>query len=124
MTIYIRRRDFIVTLGGAAAAWPLAAHAQQGAPMQRIGVLVSGADYDSEEQSRLAAFQQGLAKLGWTDGHNVRIDYRWKAGTSTARALPRRGRSRRTRSGASACGERSSAGLPQSQRDRWLLARS
>ncbi len=73
----MRRREFITLLGGARAAWPLAARAQQPGGMRRIGVLMaSGAD-DSEYQARIAAFLQGLAQLGWTDGRNVRIDTRW-----------------------------------------------
>ena len=80
MAIHVRRREFIFTLGGAAAAWPLAAHAQQGERMQRIGVLMNLAADDAEGQGRVAAFLQGLQQLGWTDGRNVRIDYRWAAG--------------------------------------------
>ena len=72
----MRRRDFIAALGGAAAL-PLAAHAQQPERMRRIGVLMAWAADDSESQARIAAFRQGLAQLGWTDGHNVRIDIRW-----------------------------------------------
>jgi putative ABC transport system substrate-binding protein len=81
MAIDIGRRQFISALGGAAAAWPLAAHAQQGERMRRIGVLVGGlgAD-DSVGQARYAAFLQRLQQLGWTDGRNVRIDARWTAG--------------------------------------------
>ena len=68
------RRHFITLLGGAAAAWPLAARAQG---ERRIGVLMaSGAD-DSESQARIAAFLQGLQQLGWIDGGNVRVDTRW-----------------------------------------------
>jgi putative ABC transport system substrate-binding protein len=75
----MRRREFIALLGGAAAAWPLAAHAQQGGRMRRIGVLMGYAEGDVEGQSYLAAFREGLQKLGWTDGRNIRIDYRWGA---------------------------------------------
>ena len=64
-------------LGGAAAAWPLAARAQQGERMRRIGVLMAATADDPEYQARIGAFQQGLALLGWTDGHNVQIDTRW-----------------------------------------------
>ena len=71
----MRRREFITLLGGAAAAWPLAARAQQGERMRRIGVLMSCAADDPEAQARIAAFLQGLQQLGWTDGRNVRIDY-------------------------------------------------
>src|SRR5262245_43985207 len=73
----MRRREFITLLGGAAAAWPLAAQAQQSERMRRIGVLMNIASDDAEGQARLAAFHQGLQQLGWTVGHNVRIDYRW-----------------------------------------------
>jgi ABC-type uncharacterized transport system substrate-binding protein len=80
----MRRREFITLLGGAAAApsvlWPLAARAQQGAPVRRIGVLVPFAEDHPVGQARVAAFLQGLRQLGWTDGRNVRIDYRWSAG--------------------------------------------
>ena len=73
----MRRRDFITLVGGAAAAWPLAARAQQrGDRVRRIGVLMNLAGDDPEGQARVAAFLQSLQQLGWTDGHNVRIDYR------------------------------------------------
>jgi putative ABC transport system substrate-binding protein len=76
----MRRRKFISLLGGAAVAWPLAAHAQQPTRMRRIGVLMNTVADDAEGQARLIAFGQGLAQLGWTDGRNVRIDIRWGAG--------------------------------------------
>jgi putative ABC transport system substrate-binding protein len=72
----MKRREFITLLGGA-AVWPLAARAQQPGGMRRIGVLMASAADDSENQARMAAFLQGLAQLGWTDGRNVRIDTRW-----------------------------------------------
>ena len=72
----MKRRDFITLLGGAAATWPLAARAQQSG-MRRIGVLVSGAESDPEMQVRLAAFRQGLQRLGWSEGRNIRIEYRF-----------------------------------------------
>jgi len=75
----MRRREFIALLGSTAAAWPIAARAQQGERMRRIGVLMPGTERDQDGQSRIAAFQQGLAKLGWIDGRNVQIDYRWAA---------------------------------------------
>jgi putative tryptophan/tyrosine transport system substrate-binding protein len=75
----MRRRDFLISLGGAVAAWPLAARAQQGERMRRIGVLMSTAADDPEGQARLAAFHQGLQEWGWTIGHNARIDIRWSA---------------------------------------------
>ena len=79
MTFCIGRREFITLLGGA-ATWPLAARAQQGERMRRIGVLVTFAAGDPVGQARLAAFLQGLQQLGWIDGRNVRIDTRWGAG--------------------------------------------
>ena len=75
------RRKFIALIGGA-AAWPLAARAQQGEPMRRIGALMSTAADDPEGQARIAAFQQGLQQFGWTIGRNVRIDSRWPVGDS------------------------------------------
>src|SRR5208337_1791681 len=79
MAIHVRRREFIVTLGGAAVAWPLAAPAQQPARMRRIGVLMSQAADDPDAPPRISAFAQGLQEHGWTVGGNVRIDYRWGA---------------------------------------------
>jgi len=76
----MNRRDFVTLLGGAAAAWPLAARAQQPDRMRRIGVLMNLAADDAEGQARIAAFVQALQRLGWSDGRNVRIDYRWAAG--------------------------------------------
>jgi ABC-type uncharacterized transport system substrate-binding protein len=76
----MRRRECITLLGGAAAAWPFGARAQQPDRMRRIGVLMStGADHP-ESQMRLAAFLQGLQELGWTVGRNTRIDVRWGVG--------------------------------------------
>ena len=76
----MRRREFITHLGGAAVAWPLTAHAQQGERMRRIGVLLPAAADDALYQARMTAFLGGLQQLGWTDGRNVRIDTRWAAG--------------------------------------------
>ena len=76
----MRRREFITLLGGAAAAMPLVARAQQRERMRRIGVLMSTAANDPEGQARLAAFRQAFQKLGWTEGQNVQIDIRWDAG--------------------------------------------
>jgi putative ABC transport system substrate-binding protein len=75
----MRRRDFITLLGGVTTAWPLTARAQQRERMRRIGVLSGLAADDQDIKVRLAAFQQRLQQLGWTDGHNVRIDYRFAA---------------------------------------------
>jgi putative ABC transport system substrate-binding protein len=76
MSICLRRRDFIAGLGGA-AAWPLAAGAQQRERMRRIGVLMPGDESDPGRKARLTALTQTLADLGWTDGRNVRVDVRW-----------------------------------------------
>jgi putative tryptophan/tyrosine transport system substrate-binding protein len=73
------RRDFITLLGGAAAAWPFAARAQQGERMRRIAVLMHLPENDPEAQARMRAFLQGLQQLGWAEGRNVRIDYRFGA---------------------------------------------
>ena len=77
----MRRRDFVALLGGAAAAWPLAARAQQSNQARRIGVL-SGylAENDPTGIAYVSAFTRALQQLGWTDGNNVRIDVRWAAG--------------------------------------------
>jgi putative ABC transport system substrate-binding protein len=76
----MRRRDFITLLGGTAAAWPLAARAQQGGRVRRIGVLMSGDENDSLWKTRISAFTQALVDLGWTDGRDVRVDLRWGGG--------------------------------------------
>ena len=78
----MRRREFITLLGGAASAWPLAARAQQGERVRRIGVLQTQAVDDAERQAYLAAFRQELERLGWADGRNIQIDYRWSAGNA------------------------------------------
>ena len=75
----MRRRQFITLLGGA-AVWPLAAYAQQPQRIPQIGVQMGVAESDPEGQARIAAFQQGLADLGWADGRNLRVEYRWAAG--------------------------------------------
>ncbi len=74
----MKRRDFIAFLGGAAAAWPLAASAQPDR-VRRIGVLMAHSESDPEFQAYVAAFREGLQKLGWTEGRNIRIDSRWGA---------------------------------------------
>jgi putative ABC transport system substrate-binding protein len=69
----MRRREFISLLGGAAASWPLAARAQQGERMQRVGGLLGLVANDPEGQARLARFQQALQQLGWIEGRNLRM---------------------------------------------------
>jgi ABC-type uncharacterized transport system substrate-binding protein len=76
----MKRREFIALLGGASAAWPLAARAQQAGGMRRIGVLMSTAADDPEGKARFTAFKQGLQQLGWTEGRNARIETRWSGG--------------------------------------------
>jgi putative tryptophan/tyrosine transport system substrate-binding protein len=75
----VNRRGLISLLGGAAAAWPLTARAQQSDRVRRIGVLMGFAESDSEAQGYVAAFREGLQKLGWEDGRNIRIETRWAA---------------------------------------------
>src|SRR5262249_2137198 len=79
----MKRRDFMALLGGA-AAWPMAARGQTPDRIRRIGVLSAFAEDDPEERGNLAVFRQALEKLGWTDGGNARIDYRW-GGNDAAR---------------------------------------
>ena len=79
MPVIIGRRELIAALGGA-AAWPLAARAQQVERMRRIGVLMNSTADDAVSQDRLRGFVQGLQELGWTVGRNLQIDYRWGAG--------------------------------------------
>ena len=76
----MKRRTFISLLGGAAAAWPLAARAQQSERTRRVGVLMNAGADDPDGQARLAAFLQGLQETGWSVGRNVRVDTRWGAG--------------------------------------------
>jgi putative ABC transport system substrate-binding protein len=86
--VSIRRRDFITLLGGAAAAWPLAARAQQLDRVRQVGVLMNSGEIDPDYQAYVAAFRQGLRKLGWIEGQNLHIDVRWNAGDAErARAL-------------------------------------
>jgi putative ABC transport system substrate-binding protein len=75
----MRRREFISLLGGAAAAWPLAARAQQGERMRLVGVLMTIAQDSPDAQARVGAFREGLHKLRWTPGRNIQIEYRWSA---------------------------------------------
>src|SRR5215469_6854185 len=73
----MRRRNFITLLGGVAAAWPLGGHAQQGDRMRRLGILMAGEESDPHYQADVAVFREGLQKLGWVDGQNIRIEVRW-----------------------------------------------
>src|SRR5215470_17588091 len=76
----MRRRDFIKVTVGSVAAWPLTARPQQSDQMRRIGMLISTREDDLEGQARVALLRQGLSKLGWTEGRNLHIDYRWVGG--------------------------------------------
>ena len=75
----MRRREFTTMLAGA-AAWPLAARGQQPGTVRRIGVLLALSETDTEGQMQAAALRQGLQEVGWTEGRNIKIDYRWTAG--------------------------------------------
>ena len=79
MAVHIGRREFIVTLGSAAAAWPVAARAQQPGRVRRVGVLMTFAADDPDGQADFAVLAQGLQEFGWTVGRNLRLDYRWGA---------------------------------------------
>src|SRR5262245_66387892 len=78
----MRRREVITLLGGTAAAWPLAARAQQSERMRRVGVLSPYSESDASGQRRHAAFRKRLDELGWKTGRNIQIDYRWSAGNA------------------------------------------
>lgn len=75
----MKRREFISLVSGA-AAWPFTAHAQEPGRMRRVGVLFAFFDYDPESQARIAAFQQELEGLGWREGQNIQLEYRWASG--------------------------------------------
>jgi putative tryptophan/tyrosine transport system substrate-binding protein len=83
MTTFIGRRDFITLLGGAAAAWPLAASAQQGERIRRIGILMGTSESDPDQKGMVSTFARALADLGWTEGTNIRIERRWAEGDFT-----------------------------------------
>ena len=76
----MNRRAFITLLVGAAAAWPLAARAQQGERMRRVGVLMNTTPDEPDSQARVTALAQGLQEAGWAVGRNLRVDTRWGAG--------------------------------------------
>src|SRR5262245_35678170 len=76
----MKRRDFILAFGGAAAAWPLAARAQQAERVRRIGVLMHSTSNEPEAQARMAAFLQGLQGTGWEVGRNLKVDTLWSSG--------------------------------------------
>jgi len=82
----MRRRDLIAGIGSA-AAWPLAARTQQAASVRRIGMAASGTESDQAGQAAIAAFREGLAKLGWTEGRNLRIDMRFGGDDAERRSL-------------------------------------
>jgi putative ABC transport system substrate-binding protein len=79
----MRRREFITLAGSTAAAWPLAARAQQSDHMRRLGVLMSVTEADAEGQARVAALKLGLLEHGWIEGRNLEIDYRWGGGDNS-----------------------------------------
>ena len=81
----MRRRDFIKVIAGAAAAWPLTARAQQGDRVRQVGWLIPRETNDTEGQARVTAFRQGLRDLGWTEGYNLQIEYRWSGGVERIR---------------------------------------
>jgi putative tryptophan/tyrosine transport system substrate-binding protein len=78
----MKRRDFIAALGGMAATWPLATRAQQDNAPRRLGVLMPSSPDDQEVKKELAAFTRQMQSLGWTEGGNLRVDYRWSAATA------------------------------------------
>ena len=78
----MKRRDFITLMGGAAAAWPLAARAQQGERIRRVSILLPATADDEEFQARVGAFLQELQQSGWSIGRNVRIDTRWASASA------------------------------------------
>src|SRR5262245_31527420 len=78
----MNKREFITLVGGA-AVWPLAVRAQQGERMRHISVLISLTTEDPQSKARAAAFLRGLQAFGWSDGHNLRIDYRWGGGDAS-----------------------------------------
>jgi putative ABC transport system substrate-binding protein len=78
----MRRREFVILLGGMAAAWPLSARAQPARTMRLVGVLIDYAESDPDSQSLVAVFRDQLAKLGWTEGSDLRIEVRWSAGSA------------------------------------------
>ena len=76
----MRRRDFITLLGGTTVAWPLGARAQRTRSLRTVGIPMGVTESDTDSQTRIAAFRQGFGALGWKDGQNVHIEYRWAAG--------------------------------------------
>jgi hypothetical protein len=80
----MNRRVFMTVLGGATLAWPLAAHAQQGERMRRIGIMMNAAANDPHPEAHVAAFRRAMHQLGWAEGRNVQIDVRWAGGSAEA----------------------------------------
>jgi putative ABC transport system substrate-binding protein len=76
----VKRREFSMLIGGAVVAWPFAVRARQTDRVARIGVLMGDAASDPEGQTRVAAFREKLERLGWTQGRNIQIEYRWASG--------------------------------------------
>ena len=76
----MKRREFIRLIGGATVGVPLAARAQKAGATRKVGVLLSGVESDPDSQVRIAAFRQALTELGWRQGENIHLEYRWSAG--------------------------------------------
>jgi hypothetical protein len=85
----VKRREFITLLGAGAVAWPMAARAQQGERMRRIGMLLPFVESDADSQVRIKVFEQTLQQLGWTAGRNVRVDVGWGHDRSRGNDWPR-----------------------------------
>ncbi|MGA7680848.1 MAG: hypothetical protein WCA54_11795 [Pseudolabrys sp.] len=80
----MRRREFIGLVGGAAATWPLMVHGQQSTGIKRVGVLMGTAESDPDQKAMVSVFSLALADLGWNEGKNIHIEYRWAAGDTAA----------------------------------------
>jgi putative tryptophan/tyrosine transport system substrate-binding protein len=108
----MRRREFITLLGGAVAAWPLAARAQQPERMRRIGVLINTVDNDPDAIARLSALQKALREFGWDEGRNLQIDTRWGVDADRIR-----------RNAAELSRSRPTSSWPTGRRQRWRCSR-
>src|SRR5262249_5894197 len=122
----MRRREFISLLGGAAAAWPLAARAQQGERVRRIGVLMNTRESDPFYRSYAAAFAQTLQRVGWREGENLQLDLRWTAANAERIAAEDAHHTNHLRAGvrSSYSGFRSQLGTSRRQHHRVYLVRA